>query len=200
VIVIMGTGEMGMALTGALVRGGVPVTLGSRDPGRVRAPVAVLRVDVAIAAADIVILAVPHAQARELCPRLAGKLVIDPTTPWGDEIPSSSGSEELAGLLPHDATLVGAWKTTFAVELEAASRGDVLVCGDDAATKAIVAGLIGRTGFRALDCGGLAQARVVEGMCRMMGPIARSIGADVPAFRFATGGLSSQRGPSGTGP
>jgi predicted dinucleotide-binding enzyme len=187
-VAILGAGEMGMALARALDRGGVPAILGARDPRRVVAPFDVRDVDGAIAAAEAVILAVPYADARGLCERLGGKIVIDPTTPWDDEIPTDSGAEQLARLLPRGAALAAAWKTTYARELDAGVPGDVFLCSDDAAARACAAELIRTTGFRALDGGALVQSRVLEGMCRMMGSLSRSIGGTaIPAFRFSRG-------------
>ncbi|HEY2510210.1 MAG TPA: hypothetical protein VGI39_05120, partial [Polyangiaceae bacterium] len=80
--------------------------------------------------------------------------------------------------------------TTYARELDAARPGeahDTFVCGDDAPAKETVATLVRATGFRAVDVGPLAEARVLEGMCRMMGQTLKAMGAPpgaVPAWRF----------------
>ena len=105
-------------------------------------------------------------------------------------------------LLPPAVALVAAWKTTFAHELSVASskeEHDVFLCGDDTSAKRTVADLVRCTGFRPLDCGGLEHARTLEGMTRLMGPIARNLGLQsdsVPAFRFAAHRLASEVAPS----
>jgi hypothetical protein len=207
-VAVLGTGQMGAALARALASAGRPVVLGSRDPARARARVAELASDVppdslsagdhaaAVRSSRVVILAVGYEHAWHLLcglrPLLGGKIVVDPTTPWGDEIPPTSGADQLAKVLPSGVPLVAAWKTTFAAELSSVAPGsahDALLCGDDGPSKEIVAELIRATGFRALDCGGLEHARTLEGMTRLMGPIARNLGLPqetVPAFRFAS--------------
>lgn len=201
---ILGTGTMGTALARALARGGVALTIGSRDGVRATSLAEELRAlgahahggDYAGAAgsADLVILAVGYEHARQTLEAsghaLGGKIVVDPTTPWGADVPNTSGAEELARLLPASAVLVGAWKTTYASELDAARPGeghDTFVCGDQPSAKVRVAELVRATGFRAVDVGPLAEARVLEGMCRMMGPTLKAIGASpgaFPAWRF----------------
>jgi 8-hydroxy-5-deazaflavin:NADPH oxidoreductase len=195
-IAILGTGRMGLALAGRLARAGVLVALGSRQPARAEAIAADLRAAIpgamiesggypAVAGRSAVsILALDVRDALALLPaladQLAGKLVVDPSTPWEDMIADVSAAERLATLMPPGAQLVGAWKTTFAATLDSRDPGgaphDVLVCGEDAAAKDRIAGLVAATGMRAVDCGGLTQARVIEGMVRMMGAAARSLG------------------------
>jgi NADPH-dependent F420 reductase len=206
-VAVLGTGQMGTALARALARANVPLAIGSRDRARAEAQAARLaselpgRVAVAagyagaVRAADVVVLAIDFDDARKLLPTLsaavAGKIVVDPTTPWGAPLPSPSGAAELASLLPPRTPIVAAWKTTFAAELALAPRDashDVLLCGDDAAAKATIAGLVRATGFRPLDCGGLEHAGTLEGLTRMMGPILRNLGLPketVPALRLA---------------
>lgn len=195
-IAILGTGQMSRALAGRLARAGLAVTLGSRQPERAEALAAELRASIpaasiqagnyaeAAGSSAVSILALGFGDALALLPGLAGplagKLVVDPSTPWEDEIAEVSAAERLAALLPPDARLVGAWKTTFAGTLDSPETGgarhDVLLCGADAAAKAQVAALIAASGMRAVDCGGLEQARIIEGMVRMMGAAAGNLG------------------------
>jgi NADPH-dependent F420 reductase len=199
---------MGSALACALAKAGVPLVVGSRDPGRAEAQAAQLRTRTphasvaaddyrgAAARADVVLLAIDFADARTLLPALgdvlAGKIVVDPTTPWGEHVPATSGSAELAALLPEGTALVAAWKTTFSDELSSGTSGeppDVLVCGDDAGARVRIGELVRATGCRPLDCGGLEHAGTLEGMTRMMGAVVRNLGlpkGTVPAFHLAT--------------
>jgi NADPH-dependent F420 reductase len=207
-VAVLGTGQMGSALSRALARANVPVVIGSRHPSRAEERAAALRSEFpgarvsaadhlgAVTAADVVVLAIDFEDAREVLASLRkvlpGKIVVDPTTPWGERLPPASAAAELARLLPAGTPLVAAWKTTFAGELASAAgeaAGDVLLCGDDATAKETIAGLVRATGFRALDCGGLEHAATLEGMTRMMGAIVRNLGlpqGTVPAFRLVT--------------
>ncbi|HYF61681.1 MAG TPA: NAD(P)-binding domain-containing protein, partial [Herpetosiphonaceae bacterium] len=195
-IAILGTGRMGRALAGRLARAGLAVAIGSRSPERAAALADELRASVpgasiaagtyaeAAARSGASILALGFGDALALLPTLcgplAGKLVLDPTTPWDEEIAEASAAERLAALMPPEARLVGAWKTTFAGTLDSSDPGgtvhDVLLCGADAAAKRQAAALIAATGMRAVDCGGLDQARTLEAMVRMMGAAARNLG------------------------
>lgn len=202
---ILGTGEMGGSLARAFSRAGYPVLLGSRDAARAAERATALAVagggkiepgDYAttVQSASILILALGFSDALSLLPTLGaalnGKLVVDISTPWGDEIADRSAAERLADQLPATAQLVGAWKTTFATTLDGPHdlQHDVFVSGDHAAAKQRVSGLIQQLGFRAVDCGNLATARVLEGMVRLMGPIARSLASadrhSSPAWKF----------------
>ncbi len=207
-VAILGTGQMGTALSRALARANVPLAIGSRDASRAEAQAVRLTAEfpaarvsaapyrAALRSAEIVILAVDFDVARALISEwrddLRGRIVVDPTTPWGQQIPAGSGSLDLARRLAPGTPLVAAWKTTFAGEVAIAKADppvDVLLCADDGAAKAKVAELVRATGARALDCGGLEHAGTLEGMTRMVGPILRNLRAEegtVPAFRFTT--------------
>lgn len=204
---ILGTGRMGGGLTRSLSAAGYTVLLGSRDAGRAAERVRGIEGDAAAEIrattyaeaareATIVIPALGFNDLLALLPtlreELAGKVVVDLSTPWGEAIEERSAAEQLAALLPPGASLIGAWKSTFAGLLDPAARAgvlhDVLVSGDDAAAKQRVMALIEGTGFRAVDCGDLTTARVIEGMVRLMGPIARRLTPErsplFPAWKF----------------
>jgi NADPH-dependent F420 reductase len=211
-VAVLGTGQMGAALCRRLATAGVPVVVGSREAARARALAARIADGAstlvegathheAIGASEVVVLAIPFedvprvvGEALELLP---GRIVVDPTTPWGEHVPPTSGAETIAKLLPAGAPLVAAWKTTFADELALAASAeghDVFLCGDDAPAKRTIAEMVVRTGFRPLDCGGLEHARTLEGMTRLMGPIAKGLGlqaGSVPAFRLAVHRIDS---------
>jgi predicted dinucleotide-binding enzyme len=162
-VAVLGTGQMGAALARRLTLAGVPVVIGSRDPARAdalaarigeaaRAPVKGATHVGAIAACEVVVLAIPFEDAatlvREVLTCLPGRIVVDPTTPWGEHVPPTSGAATIAALLPANVPLVAAWKTTFAGELSvpfSAETHDVFVCGDDAAAKRTVAAPVATT-------------------------------------------------------
>lgn len=186
---ILGTGRMGSGLARCFTRAGRSVLLGSRDIARAQNLAAQIREEIpgadiegmdypsAARDAEIVILAVPFSQGATVLQRLAaeiaGKIVVDITNPFGAVPPNTSGAETHATLLPADTTLVAAWKTNFWTLLDPNARTegivyDVFLCGDDEAAKKRIAALIESTGFRAVDCGKLAAARVLDGMVPLL--------------------------------
>ncbi len=163
---ILGTGNMGQAISGIAARGGHTVQLlGSGD------------VDTALTG-DIVVLAVPYPALKAVLAQredeLAGKVVVDITNPLNFETfdslvvaPDSSAAAELAAALPQSQVLK-AFNTTFAGTLAAGTVGSlpttVLIAGDDADAKAELAGIVTSGGLKAVDAGSLARARELEAL------------------------------------
>jgi NADPH-dependent F420 reductase len=189
IAVVGGTGPQGRGLGYRLARAGHDVVLGSRDAARAAAAADELaarleghgsvtgatNVD-ACAKAEIVLLVVPYDGHDALVDRLrevtAGKIVVscvnplgfDKAGPYGLAIAAGSAAESAAMLLP-DATVVGAFHHLSAVSLIADEPlpEDVLVCSDDPAAAAVVAGLAESvTGRRGIHVGGLRLARQLE--------------------------------------
>jgi 8-hydroxy-5-deazaflavin:NADPH oxidoreductase len=105
---------------------------------------------------------------------LTGKILIDPnnsTIPDGFayEPIAKSLAETLAEQVPN-AIVVKAFNTMAQEVFELAPhplqehRVSVFVCADDAAARQVVMTLAEEIGFVAVDCGGLRQARLVEGL------------------------------------
>jgi predicted dinucleotide-binding enzyme len=130
----------------------------------------------AIAGADVVVLALPYPEgrqvAREQGAALAGLVVVDPCNPIDfstfDSLltsPGMSAAEEIAEVNPA-ALVVKAFNTTFAATLAAGSVGglpvDVFLAGDDPGAKATVAALVRDSGMRPVDTGPLRRARELE--------------------------------------
>lgn len=163
-ISIVGTGNMGQAIAGLAAKGGNTVELlTSSDAGK---PVT----------GDIVVLAVPYPAVAEVLAQrgaqLAGKIVVDISNPVdfatfdGLTVPADgSAAAELAAALP-DSRVVKAFNTNFAGTLTAGTLGSqvttVLLAGDDADAKALLAGVISAAGLRAVDAGSLKRARELE--------------------------------------
>jgi len=163
---ILGTGNMGTAIAGIAGRGGHTVQLlGSGDA------------DTALTG-DIVVLAVPYPALKAVLAQrqdqLAGKVVVDITNPLNFETfdslvvaPDSSAAAEIAAALPQSRVLK-AFNTTFAATLAAGTVGSlpttVLIAGDDADSKAELAGIVASGGLRAVDAGSLARARELEAL------------------------------------
>jgi 8-hydroxy-5-deazaflavin:NADPH oxidoreductase len=163
---IIGTGNMGQAIAAVVGKGGNSVELiGSSDADKQ-------------VTGDVVVLAVPYpAVADVLASRgesLAGKVVVDITNPLDFTtfdsltVPSdSSAAAEIAAALPRSRVLK-AFNTTFAGTLAAGAVGPlpttVLIAGDDADAKSLLAGIVTAGGLRAEDAGSLRRARELEAL------------------------------------
>lgn len=180
-VTIIGSGNVGKGLAQAAVKAGHEVTITSRNPEHYSeaaksAGARAASIDKAMAGADIVVLAVPFNEAvavtTEIGSGLAGKVVVDPTNRVdpanpGAVLDGSSVGEKLQSALP-DSRVVKALNTVLAANYaHPGKNGEALdgyVAGDDAAAKAKVLDLLASIGFRPIDVGGLAMARVLEGM------------------------------------
>jgi NADPH-dependent F420 reductase len=191
IAVIGGTGPQGRGLAYRFALAGNVVILGSRDAARAQEKAeeivgragdvagsvsGMTNIDAA-AKAEVVVLAVPwdgHAElVSSLAEQLAGKVVISCVNPLGfDEngpfglVLEESAAQEAQRLVP-SARVVGAFHHLAALSLwktpDALSHEDVLVCGDDADAKALVAGLaVAVTGKKGIDAGALRLARQLE--------------------------------------
>jgi NADPH-dependent F420 reductase len=163
---IIGTGNMGQAIAGLVRTGGHTVELiGHADTDQ---PVT----------GDVVVLAVYYGSVEEIIAQrgeqLAGKVVVDITNPVNVEtfdslvVPADgSATAEIAARLP-GARVVKAFNTNFAATLTSGTVGDqpttVLIAGDDADAKSLVAGIVTDAGLRALDAGSLRRARELEAL------------------------------------
>jgi NADPH-dependent F420 reductase len=165
-ISIIGTGNMGQAIADIATKGGNTVELFDQSDA-----------DKA-ATGDIVVLAVPYPAVTDVIAtrgdQLAGKIVVDITNPLNFAtfdslvVPAdSSAAAEIAAALPHSHVLK-AFNTTFAGTLAAGTVGPVpttvLIAGDDADAKALLAGVITAGGVHAIDAGSLRRARDLEAM------------------------------------
>ncbi len=133
-------------------------------------------VGVAIAGADVVVLALPYPEGRIVVrdqgAALAGVTVVDTCNPVDfstfDSLltsPGMSAAEEIAAASPA-ARVVKAFNTTFASALVAGWVGglpvDVFLAGDDEHAKEQVATLVRDGGMRPVDTGPLRRARELE--------------------------------------
>ena len=163
---IIGTGNMGQAIAALAGKGGNTVELiGSADTDKQ-------------VTGDVVVLAVPYPAVAEVLPTrgesLAGKVVVDITNPLDFAtfdsltVPADgSAAAEIAAALPQSRVLK-AFNTTFAGTLAAGTVGPlpttVLIAGDDADAKALLAGIVTAGGLRAVDAGSLRRARELEAL------------------------------------
>ena len=163
---IIGTGNMGPAIAGVVSKSGSTVELlGQADADK---PVT----------GEVVVLAVPYGAVADIVAKrgaeLAGKVVVDITNPVDFEtfdslvVPADgSATAELAAALPQ-SRVVKAFNTTFAATLASGTVGEqpttVLIAGDDADAKSLLAGIVAAGGLRAIDAGSLSRARELEAL------------------------------------
>ena len=181
VAVVGGTGSFGLALARRLAEAGYDVVIGSRDADRAADAAATLGVDGATNAdacrgADLVALATKAEAAVATAAELRKAIGTTPVLSVAAELTFSAG-----GVLPTaeatsvaarvqdvvDAPVVAGLHSLAARNLggDGPPEEDVLVCGDDPVSKAIVLELAERiTSGRAIDCGPLPSARALEGL------------------------------------
>src|SRR6516225_9324589 len=136
---IIGTGNMGQAISAVVTKGGnTAELLGRSDAGQ---PVT----------GDIVVLAVPY-------PALADALAVPA---------DSSAAAQIAAALPR-STVLKAFNTNFAATLAAGTTGQVpatvMIAGDNTQAKAQLADVVTAAGLRAIDAGALRRARELEAL------------------------------------
>jgi NADPH-dependent F420 reductase len=149
--------------------------------------------ETAAAGAQLVFVTVPYAGQADIYRSIkdhvpAGRIVVDTTTPLATAVGGrawqvvrpwhGSAVEQARALLDPAVRLVAGFHTVAAEPLQAlehAVEGDVLLCGDDAATKAEVGALVeGIPDLRWVDAGALAMARVVEPLTALMVSVNRT--------------------------
>jgi 8-hydroxy-5-deazaflavin:NADPH oxidoreductase len=163
---IIGKGNMGSVISGIVTNGGNTVEVFNQADA-----------DKALTG-DIVVLAVPYPAVADVLAKradqLAGKVVVDITNPLNFEtfdsltVPADgSAAAEIAEALPQSRVLK-AFNTNFAATLAAGRVGEVpttvLIAGDDADAKALLAALITAGGLHAIDAGALSRARELEAL------------------------------------
>jgi len=188
IAVLGGTGPQGRGLAHRLAASGHRVVLGSRDADRAAVAATELAARrpgtsiagatnaAAAAAAEVVILAVPHDGHDELVASLReplrGKVVVSCVNPlgfdkagaYGLDLAGGSAAETAAALLP-ESHVVGAFHHLSAVTLDTDEPldEDVIVCGDDRGAKDVVIELARAvTGRPGVDGGLLRLARQLE--------------------------------------
>ena len=183
---IIGVGNLGRALARHLVAGDEHVVLAARDEAHALAlarelgpRVEAALVEDAIAAADVVVLALWLDQIKELVPvqshLLENKVVVDPSNPIGFEngqmirtLPDDqSAGSIVASLLPASAHYVKAFGTLGADALAGNANREPRVAlfyatDDDSAADATER-LIRAAGFDPVNAGGFADAGRLEG-------------------------------------
>jgi hypothetical protein len=172
VCIVGGTGALGFGLALRIGRGGIPVTIGSRDADRAKQAVTRASEAVpeatyaggenaeAVQGADIVILSVPFRSQSETLTNLKGalqpeQLVVDATVPLAAAVSGKatrtlgvwqgSAAQQAQEMVPEGVRVVSAFHTVSAAlltDLEHTLDEDVLMCGDRKADKATLATLV----------------------------------------------------------
>ena len=185
-IAFIGHGNVGGALADQLQRLGHEVTLAASGTRADSAKMLVARnqglkvaaADKAVKEAEVVVLATPFQASAEvlkpLTSLLAGKILVDCTNPVGPGLThglgsKQSGTEMIQALLP-ETKVVKAFSIYGYENFENSSypgygvKPVMMFCGDDAAAKSAVAGLLRDLGWEPLDVGGAEQALHLEHM------------------------------------
>ena len=186
-VAVIGTGHIGGTLAAEFAAGGQDFLLAGRDAGAAQKIAAgsdghgeAVSVDEAVDRAGVLVVAVWLDDFEQFIaqygPRLAGKVIVDPTNPVGPDADGNyrkvieeqeSSGQILAGLLPGGARLVKAFGTLSAPTLAAAARREpdravLFYAADDDAAGDLVAGLIRVAGFDPVRVGGLDQSIRIE--------------------------------------
>jgi 8-hydroxy-5-deazaflavin:NADPH oxidoreductase len=181
-IAIVGAGNVGATLGKAWAGKGHEVVYAARSPDspRVRAALsacgAKARSDTAanaVAAAEVVLLAVPGSEAESVVKGLAlgGKVLLDATNPLtadvsGLTVGHSDSAGERVARAAKDAKVVKVFNSTGAGNMANPGYRDgaatMFYAGDDAQAKQIAAKLAADCGLDAVDAGPLKNARLLE--------------------------------------
>jgi NADPH-dependent F420 reductase len=135
----------------------------------------------AVRATNLVILSVPFRNQSENLTNLKGalapgQLLVDATVPLAAAVSGKatrtlgvwqgSAAQQAQEMVPEGVTVLSAFHTVSAALLSDLGHRldeDVLICGDRRADKQRLAALVDRVeGLRAVDCGPLEMARIVE--------------------------------------
>jgi hypothetical protein len=192
---IGGTGPEGRGLALRFALAGEKVLIGSRDAGRAKEAAESLANDAPAGSvggksnedvaqvSDMVFIAVPYTAQRPtlegLKTQLDGKLIVNVIAPLAFEkgrasavrVDAGSAAEEAKEILP-TSQMVAAFHNISAQELlvpDLSLETDVIVCSDDAEAKQKVMVLAETiAGVRAVDGGGLANARYTEDLTALL--------------------------------
>jgi len=199
-ITIVGSGNVGSALTASITKAGHTVVQTGRGTESIQT---------AARGADIVIIAVPYASAGKavataLAPVIGNAIVIDATNPMKPDMSGlgpelGSAAEDFAAWLP-GARVVKAFNTLFAsVQGDPSTLGvtvDALFATDDESARVIVAELLESMGFRPVYVGPLARAHELEAIAYLNITLQMQ---PTGTWRTAVGFVEPPRGATGTG-
>jgi len=189
---VLGSGVVGQTLGAGFLKHGHEVTVGSREPGKLKdwaANTPGAKIGTFAEAAQfgqVLVLAVKGSAAAEVLreagkENVAGKPVMDACNPIADAPPengvlrfftdiNSSLMEALQREFP-EARLVKAFNSVGSAQMVnpsyKAGRPTMFLCGNDNAAKKTVTGLLDELGWEAADMGGVEAARAIEPLCML---------------------------------
>lgn len=200
-VAVLGAGHIGAGLVRAWTKAGHQVTIGARTPGEAAlqalAQESGARVTTpadAVAASDVVALAIPAPAVDALLPtlELAGKVLIDCTNHVGPGFTLSYGhetswAEEIAKKVPA-ASVFKSFNAqgaeNLAAPVYASGRAANFFCGDDVPARQVVAQLVADVGFEPVFSGPLVRARVLEPLMLLWVTASRVVGKRAMGFRL----------------
>jgi NADPH-dependent F420 reductase len=192
IAVVGGTGDLGNALARRLARSGRHVIIGSRTAERAVAAADVLSAELGVkvkgdsnaaAARDagIVLVTVPYAAQSgtllEIRDFVRGKVVIDTTVPLVPpkvmrvQLPAEGCAALIAQkILGGETRVVSAFHNVAARKLatDGAVDCDVIVFGDDKASRQVAVELVNACGLRGLHGGALANSAAAEALTSVL--------------------------------
>jgi hypothetical protein len=187
---VVGSGEVGTTLAAGFAKHGHAVTIGARTPAKLaewseqHPEIRIGTLAAAAAFGELIVLAVKAAAAAQALQlagtaALAGKLVIDTTNPVTDAPPvngvlgfytstNESAMESLQRQFP-SLRFVKAFNSVGA-EFMVDPRFEggpptMFTCGNDAAARQTVAGILQQFGWEVADMGAAEAARAIEPLC-----------------------------------
>jgi 8-hydroxy-5-deazaflavin:NADPH oxidoreductase len=208
IAILGGTGDLGSGLAKRWIVAGYSVIIGSRSADKARSFAKELGGSArgddnfgAARSADIVILAVPFASHEttllEVKSAVQGKIVVDAAVPLVPpkvsvvQLPAEGSAAQIAQKLLGDGVrVVSAFHNVGAAKLHAGGRADcdVLVFGNDKASREIVIGLANEVGNCGIDGGVLANSAAAEALTSVLIGINRRY--KVPGAGIRITGLS----------
>jgi NADPH-dependent F420 reductase len=191
-IAIIGAGNVGGTLGKRWARAGHEVTFGARDPSDAKVAALVrdggptaraASVPEAVREAAVVLLSVPWESAQQALASagdLRGRILIDATNPLlmtpdglrqGLVIGHTTSAGEQVARWADGARVVKAFNTTGWPNMADPVYGgrglSMLLCGDDAEARKVVADLARQLGFEPVDVGPLRSARYLEAVAML---------------------------------
>ena len=204
IAVIGGTGNLGAAIARRLAKAGRTVIIGSRSRESAENAAADLGFGLvgranadAAREADLIIIAVPFAAQAgtiaDIAPHCAGKIVVDTTVPLVPPKvmrvqlpPEGSAAQRAQAQLGEGVTVVSAFHSVAAHKLatDEAVDCDVLVFGDDKASREQVVELAGLMGLRAFHAGALCNSAAAEALTSVLIFINKNYGPGEAGIRL----------------
>lgn len=179
-VAVIGTGNIGRTLARRLAGAGAEVRIGARDPESLRTrefasnnpTIPVSPLDEAIAASDVVIVAIPGASLEAFIEQsgaaIGARVVLDATNRVGGE--TLHGLEHWHRLAPNAAVFrafcTAGWET-FADPDFNGVQADVFYCGPDGAAREVAEEIIEAIGVRPVRLGDVNAAALVDSVTRL---------------------------------